>query len=355
MPDVPGYGAPRIFCSWDSSFAITHPVEPDPEEDGDGIKPWHWGPVGPTKEEEAVTLPSLVRALKDQRPVAFGGGKNWNVALTEDGRLYCYGSSAVCRTLGLIAGEATTSRNLQKRVPREVALLQGRFVRSFTCGENYVIAFVDLGRSTVLDPLVRVPVVYRYPEDPQCGTTDARTTWKHERRRKLFTRIVEANKSSDRCSDAEDDGLSRLKFGTGALRPGDDISVWVSDTWAWGTVAKPPKAGWPPGEAPPAGHKRVEWRFKDWGVSDVELHSDDETSDEENPNRWVPGMHKFFEDEDSSEDEDEAGASMDLDEADLEGETAQLTAKPAPKRVVQKAAAAAAAAETKPKRQRTSK
>eukprot|EP01065_Artemidia_motanka_P029599 TRINITY_DN35691_c0_g1_i1.p1 TRINITY_DN35691_c0_g1~~TRINITY_DN35691_c0_g1_i1.p1 ORF type:complete len:576 (+),score=157.22 TRINITY_DN35691_c0_g1_i1:52-1779(+) len=298
LPDVEADGVPSIACGHRSCIAITarDPARPK------SAKVWVWGQVRQTAADSPNNLePELEQSLMDEGVVEVAAGDSFFLSRTSDGRVHTWGFNSVNTCLGHLGEQVEARKGVQQMV-----LFQGRYVTHVTCARHYCIAVVDQSRSEVADPVIRVPVVGRFSRRRE-RLSASDDGWPFERRRKLFQLGVEQGRPVDTCSEASDDGVSRLKQGASSLRSGDELSVWMGDVWAWAKVARPPKAGWPAAERPKEGTQRVVWMREDWPeAADLELLSDDETSDEGNPNRWLPGHEVFFGSESEAEEDEEA-------------------------------------------------
>lgn len=245
---------------------------------------------------------------------SIAAGKQMSVAVTESGQMFVWGMWPQLSSMGL-TNEATRS------VPSVVAPLSNFFVTHVIVCQTFMAVLTNDEKAKAGSCLdVVVPFAHRGEAD---GAQRYETFAK-----KFFQKILGEGAGTAYAAQIPEappmpvkEKPAYTKQGTKAFTVGSKIRLWMTDVYGLATVTELPKAttaakGNPPQAVKAATQKRatkaaigagaesqtaaeeaplgeqsvlVEWARDDWYPEVVELDSDDETQDEENPNRWQHG------------------------------------------------------------------
>eukprot|EP01063_Lacrimia_lanifica_P033462 TRINITY_DN5950_c0_g1_i1.p1 TRINITY_DN5950_c0_g1~~TRINITY_DN5950_c0_g1_i1.p1 ORF type:complete len:668 (+),score=163.90 TRINITY_DN5950_c0_g1_i1:51-2054(+) len=303
----------HVSVSANASYLLTAMKSPADGEDTSRVR--LCGKVGPGGDS-VLSFVDLKDAPVD-RVAEIQGGRDWHMLRTVKGVAYYWGKNDACGQMGVLGRDMKHTRT----VPHALQVLEGRFVHSVSCAAHYALLFVDRSKSTELDEKVAVPVFGREP--PAMVVTKTTKTHTFETRRKAFLQSCEGGGfvAADDVSEATLDGPSREVKGASNLREGDEVSVWMTDVWAWAKITA----------VKPDNMFEVKWTRADWPEPmDVELLSDNEDVDGESDERWTYGFYRFWDSDDETEDSSS-------EESEEPKPKAKKAAKKAAKKVAKKA------------------
>eukprot|EP01061_Rhynchopus_euleeides_P011280 TRINITY_DN20859_c0_g1_i1.p1 TRINITY_DN20859_c0_g1~~TRINITY_DN20859_c0_g1_i1.p1 ORF type:complete len:600 (+),score=225.16 TRINITY_DN20859_c0_g1_i1:53-1801(+) len=293
-----------IGCSHDASYCVTTVKNKKGEPH---TLTRVWGRVASSGNESRIEPVELSNAPDHVTKIS--GGKGWHMCLADDGTVYKWGVNKACSGMGVFGVDNTGSH----RVEPQPVFFNDMYCSDFSCAYEYAMLFVDYSKSEG-DHTIKVPMFGRLGGQFQ-------STIPFEQCRKLFLTCCEENQrvDADDISEASLDGPDREVKGASNLRIGDDVSLWVTNVWAWAKIK----------DAKGNGKFSVAWVREDWPkLADVELLSEDEDPDGESENRWVFGLHKFWDDvEEEEEEEQEDDDDQDDDAEEEEDEVEEEPAK----------------------------
>jgi alpha-tubulin suppressor-like RCC1 family protein len=200
--------------------------------------------------------------------------KFYNMAISSDGTLQVWGKCNGCPPMGVAEG-------VRKRLPCEITVLTNKKICKAIGSSCFMIAFGDDSKLPPGEPFdVVVPFDYRNP------------TYPYDEAAKLFYRRALGEPEAAAYwaqipipPPKQEKGVRYKKMGARTLHTGSHVRVWMTDVYALGRVLRRDIDGFSKTQF------EIAWAREDWDPEIVELHSDDETLDEANENRW---QHLWF-------------------------------------------------------------